>query len=371
MSPTSVKTTKSHVSVRSPPPPSAKSHGLTARSAVSIHPSQMALPSSVDGGTTHDVTPTQKTVPLHVPSNLAASQRAPSNYVPSQHASQYAQSQRTPSKAPTVASAKAPTVKEPSQHAPSLLGSAPGAEPIPSERREPSLHPMSNHPGAPASFGGGGSHYGGSKYATSQQGGGGGAAQSQVPSTPSLHPLTHHLQAHPPGSHRSSSRLGRAQSPYVPIPSADDMLHAAVRGRAISPTPSNLHGHPQSIHSAFAHHTHNLHLHEYGGETPTQSRPQTPDGLNPYEQQMVDEVLIRTPRTSYTVTPSALAAEVHNSNFHDEDLCILLHAADDEYTHDVVRKAVRKAIRGRVKKLGLKHENEAVSGFRCSLSTVN
>lgn len=229
-----------------------------------------------------------------------------------------------------------------------------------SERREPSLHPMSNHPGAPASIvGGGGSNYGGSKYAASQQGG---VGQSQVPSTPSLHPLTQHLQAHPPGSHRSSSRLGRMPPSYGVIPTTDDLIHATVRGRAISPTPSNPHGHLQNIHSAFAHHNQNTHhFHEYGGETPTQSRPQSPmDIMDAHEQQIVDDILVRTPRTSFTVTPSALAAEVHNSNFHDEDLCILLHAADDEYTHDVVKRAVRKAIRGRVKKLGLKHENEAV-----------
>jgi len=41
-------------------------------------------------------------------------------------------------------------------------------------------------------------------------------------------------------------------------------------------------------------------------------------------------------------------------------LCILLHAADDNTLHDVVKKAVRKAIRGRVKRLGFKHENEAI-----------
>lgn len=86
-------------------------------------------------------------------------------------------------------------------------------------------------------------------------------------------------------------------------------------------------------------------------------RPQSPDGLNEDEQNLVDELLlVRTPRTSYTVTPSALAAEVHNSSFHDEDLCILLHAADDDSIHDVVKKAVRKAIRGRVRKLGVKYE---------------
>lgn len=312
-------------------------------------------------------------MPLHVPSNHATPHLAPS-HLPSQHgASQYVPSQKALSKAASVVS-KSPSAKEPSQHSPSQHApshraatqyahsqrapSAQGSATVGEQgRREPSLHPMSNHPVAPASFPEGGGEYAGSKYATSQAGGG----VRNAPSTPSLHPLTQHLQAHPPGSHRSSSRAGRMQSPYEQVPTADDLRHAAVRGRAISPTPSNPHGNPLSLHSAFAHHNnYNNHYHEHGGETPTQSRPQSPDDLDPREQQLVNDLLVHTPRTSFTVTPSALAAEVHNSSFHDEDLCILLHAADDEYTHDVVKRAVRKAIRGRVKKLGLKHENEAV-----------
>lgn len=43
------------------------------------------------------------------------------------------------------------------------------------------------------------------------------------------------------------------------------------------------------------------------------------------------------------------ALELH----HDEDLCVLLQAAEDELQHPVVRKAVRKAIAGRLKKFGL------------------
>ncbi|KAG8899047.1 hypothetical protein FRC00_001986 [Tulasnella sp. 408] len=68
--------------------------------------------------------------------------------------------------------------------------------------------------------------------------------------------------------------------------------------------------------------------------------------------------VLKTPGTSYSVTPSALAAEVNKSHFHDEDLCVLLHAADDPTTPDVVRKAVRKAVRSRVKKLGLENEDQ-------------
>lgn len=66
--------------------------------------------------------------------------------------------------------------------------------------------------------------------------------------------------------------------------------------------------------------------------------------------------LLRTPRTSYG--PSVLAAEVTRSQHHDEELCVLLHAADDPYMHDVVKRAVRKAIRVRLKKLGMKTDGD-------------
>lgn len=68
--------------------------------------------------------------------------------------------------------------------------------------------------------------------------------------------------------------------------------------------------------------------------------------------------MIRTPRTSYTVSPSVLAAEVSKSHHHDDDLCVLLHAADDDVLPDVVRKAVRKAVRSRLKKLGVEDEEQ-------------
>jgi hypothetical protein len=71
--------------------------------------------------------------------------------------------------------------------------------------------------------------------------------------------------------------------------------------------------------------------------------------------------LTRTPRSTYTAfttTPSVLAGEVVASHFHDEELCILLHAADNEATHDVVKKVLRKGVRERVKKLGLDHQRE-------------
>ncbi len=75
--------------------------------------------------------------------------------------------------------------------------------------------------------------------------------------------------------------------------------------------------------------------------------------------------LTRTPRSAFTAltTPSALAGEVNASHFHDEELCILLHAADNENTHEIVRKVLRKGVRERVRKLGLDHQREACCDY--------
>lgn len=95
--------------------------------------------------------------------------------------------------------------------------------------------------------------------------------------------------------------------------------------------------------------------------TPTPSRPQSPsDGLDEEEQEMVRTVLSRTPRTSYA--PSALEPDVQNSHFHDMELCELMHSLDVPALPEVVKKAVRKAVKARVKKLGMKYDNE-VRGF--------
>ncbi|KAG8894396.1 hypothetical protein FRB99_001290, partial [Tulasnella sp. 403] len=96
-------------------------------------------------------------------------------------------------------------------------------------------------------------------------------------------------------------------------------------------------------------------LPERGDRTPKQDRARSPQERVSHKEALD---MLRTPRTSYTVSPSILADEVGRSQFHDEDLCVLLHSADDPSMPDVVRKAVRKAVRSRVKKLGLKNEDE-------------
>jgi hypothetical protein len=78
--------------------------------------------------------------------------------------------------------------------------------------------------------------------------------------------------------------------------------------------------------------------------------------LNQIEAQLIKDV-IASRRSSYALPPSASEQEVVDSHFHDMDLCILLHQTDDPNTHEVVKKALRKAIRQRVKKLGLKYDS--------------
>lgn len=94
--------------------------------------------------------------------------------------------------------------------------------------------------------------------------------------------------------------------------------------------------------------------------TPTPSRPPSPSfSLNAAEEAMVAQALAARgagDRTSYA--PSALEPDIVNSHFHDMDLCILLHQMDDLSTHEVVKKALRKAVRQRVKRLGMKYDAE-------------
>ena len=103
-----------------------------------------------------------------------------------------------------------------------------------------------------------------------------------------------------------------------------------------------------------------------GDKTPTPSRPQSPSvELEPHEVQLVRDA-IASRRTSYAAPPSNLEVDVVNSHFHDMDLCILLHQMDDYKTHQVVKKALRKAVRQRVKKLGMKYDSESIKQYRKS-----
>jgi hypothetical protein len=96
-----------------------------------------------------------------------------------------------------------------------------------------------------------------------------------------------------------------------------------------------------------------------------QSRGATPRALSPgpelneEETRLVENILNqgnRTPRTSYAATSAVESNQF--THYHDMNLCILLHQLDDPSQHEVVKKAVRKAVKARVKQLGMKYDNE-------------
>lgn len=190
------------------------------------------------------------------------------------------------------------------------------------------------------------------------------------------------------GSPMSPSHQSRPFSPYRHAATNEDLLFAASAAAQTQKVPSQVNSQVngggskvshvshqsqrthQSHHSQHSHHTHQshhsrsqrsqTHVEDEGAATPTPSRPHSPSfSLNAAEEEMVAQALAARGagnRTSYA--PSALEPEVINSHFHDMDLCILLHQMDDSHTHEVVKKALRKAVRQRVKRLGMKYDAE-------------
>ncbi|KAF7376127.1 hypothetical protein MSAN_00027600 [Mycena sanguinolenta] len=189
-------------------------------------------------------------------------------------------------------------------------------------------------------------------------------------------------------SGNGQSHQNRPFSPYRHAPTTEDLLHAAVRGRAValdainqqaapsqharSAAPSGVPSKAPSAapSAARSHHT----AQSPRGKTPSIAQSYKPvsvaeeDGagmeLNQEEAQIVRDMLAgRTPRTSH-YAPSALGSDIVNSHFHDMDLCVLLQQESDPNVHEVVKKALRKAIRQRVKRLGMKYDNESIKQYR-------
>jgi hypothetical protein len=77
------------------------------------------------------------------------------------------------------------------------------------------------------------------------------------------------------------------------------------------------------------------------------------------ERQLVE--LLKTPAMRSDALDYSDAAQRALEMHHDEDLCVLLQAADDELQHPVVRKAVRKSIAARLRKLGLADDYDVSS----------
>ncbi|KAJ6625658.1 hypothetical protein B0H10DRAFT_2002612 [Mycena sp. CBHHK59/15] len=192
------------------------------------------------------------------------------------------------------------------------------------------------------------------------------------------------------------SHQNRPFSPYRHAPTTEDLLHAAIRGRAIAipnpadipPPPSHHSRAPSAKPSASpskapsvapsavpSHHTAQLAQpqsrratsvaqSQQSAKSVADQRSHSPMDLNQEEARIVQEALAsRTPRTSH-YTPSALGSDIVHSHFHDMDLCVLLQQESDPTVHEVVKKALRKAIRQRVKRLGMKYDNESIKQYR-------
>nr|GAT56393.1 predicted protein [Mycena chlorophos] len=176
----------------------------------------------------------------------------------------------------------------------------------------------------------------------------------------------------------SGNGAHRPFSPYRHAATTEDLLHAAIRGRAIVLPESTTPPKPPSVAPSVSPSQRTARSPKKAAsvtqsrpagsvvESAAQPRPPSPNDLDQEEARIVRDALAsrsRTPRTSH-YTPSALGSDIMNSHFHDMDLCILLHQENDPNAHEVVKKALRKAIRQRVKKLGMKSDNESIKEYR-------
>ncbi|KAI0305538.1 hypothetical protein B0F90DRAFT_1698852 [Multifurca ochricompacta] len=147
-----------------------------------------------------------------------------------------------------------------------------------------------------------------------------------------------------------NNRSQRPFSPYRNGPTEQDLIHAAIHGLSLD-APGHINGSPSK--------------HSHGG-TPRALSPGL-DELNEEETRLVENVLnqgTQTPRTSYATT--SVLEPNQFTHYHDMSLCILLHQLDDPNQHEVVKKAVRKAVKARVKQLGMKYDNETIKQYRKS-----
>jgi hypothetical protein len=79
------------------------------------------------------------------------------------------------------------------------------------------------------------------------------------------------------------------------------------------------------------------------------------------EEKLINDFLSRTPAARTSYAPSSLEPDIVNTHYHDMELCVLLHALDDPGQHELAKKALRKGVRQRVKRLGMKYDNEVSS----------
>ncbi|KAG5641009.1 hypothetical protein DXG03_006383 [Asterophora parasitica] len=219
-----------------------------------------------------------------------------------------------------------------------------------------------------------------------------------------------------PGSVMSGGHQSRPFSPYRHAPTNEDLLHAAIRGRAVvipeedenapsvnganpSKAPSQISKAPSQVTAgkapslapsnltsrvhndrngngtakapstkqpsvAGSHRTGPSHAghshHEYVDDAIT-PRGRSADELDPEQMSMIRAAVAATPRTSYYAEPLEPGVANH---YHDMELCVLLHQESDPAAHDVVKKALRKAVMTRVKKLGMKHDQDSLRQYK-------
>lgn len=193
-------------------------------------------------------------------------------------------------------------------------------------------------------------------------------------------------KARSPPNGSSASHQSRPFSPYRHAATTEDLLHAVVRGRVVTipegsteepshhseapaAPPSEVPARSVVKSKASSRRTKTASAaasqpdkKRDADATPTPSRPNSPGALNQEETEVVKAVLAsaaQTPRTSY-YEASVLEPDVANSYFHDKDLCVLFQFLNDNSTPEVVKKVMRKAVRKRVKDLGMKHDNESI-----------
>ncbi|KAG8681585.1 hypothetical protein FRC08_015539, partial [Ceratobasidium sp. 394] len=184
---------------------------------------------------------------------------------------------------------------------------------------------------------------------------------------PKLHPLAgsavapseggmHPLRSVPPSE--VGTQPFRTASPAGSRVSHHRSVSGAANGNGHLERSTTPRSHHHSMSGGYAPENDYHHYSRQGGEaTPTPSEGGIIDRVPDMSERELLEVL-KTPRTSYTVSPSVLAEEVNRTHYHDEDLCILLHAAEDPNQHEVIRKAVRKAAKMRIKRLGIEDERQ-------------
>ncbi|KAG6829480.1 hypothetical protein H0H92_004361 [Tricholoma furcatifolium] len=245
-------------------------------------------------------------------------------------------------------------------------------------------------------------------------------SQFKPPQTPSRKPTKSDIQYKNSGSVMSGGHQSRPFSPYRHAATTEDLMHAAIRGRAFvipeeeekmssvapvdppksktasqiskapSQGPSQLSKAPSQARSiarsqqetqqsqvngngkapsaapsaAPSRQSYGASRHEdhQGGDLTPRAR--SPDELDQVEANIVRAALAAaTPRTSYYAEP--LEPNISN-HYHDLELCVLLHQEADPAAHDVIKRALRKAIVQRVKKLGLKHDHESLKQYKRS-----